>query len=103
MLRRFGLCALALGLLFSGPPSARPEEAKLIHLRNQVIATPSAPQSSKALQAQAADTAASGLFLIQFNDRFQPEWRDQLQAMGVTLLRYVPDDAFVARLRNVAQ
>ncbi|MGN6555958.1 MAG: S8 family serine peptidase, partial [Verrucomicrobiota bacterium] len=32
----------------------------------------------------------------------QPDWRDQLQRAGVELLRYVPEDAFVAKLNGVA-
>lgn len=43
----------------------------------------------------------SGLFLIQLADRFDPAWREVLAAQRVELIRYVPDDAFVARLREV--
>ncbi len=47
-----------------------------------------------------AGTAATGLFVIQFREPLQPAWRDQLCTLGVDLLRYVPDDAFVARFSN---
>lgn len=43
----------------------------------------------------------SGLFLIQFEDSLQAEWREQLSALGVELLRYVPDDAFIAQFNHV--
>src|SRR5439155_10351393 len=50
-----------------------------------------------ALQSQAVEPPATGLFLVQFNDPLQPAWREQLRQMRVALVRYVPDDAFVAR------
>jgi hypothetical protein len=68
---------------------------KAIRLRNQPISTP--PKSAPALQSWAVEAPASGLFLVQFIDRVQPAWREQLRAMRVELVRYVPDDAFIAR------
>src|SRR5437867_5466606 len=68
---------------------------KIIRLRNETIATP--PKSATALQPLAVEAPASGLFLVQFNDRVQPVWREQLRQMRVELVRYVPDDAFIAR------
>jgi subtilisin family serine protease len=52
---------------------------------------------------RAAQDAAprSGLFLIQFTDHFDSTWREALAARNVELIRYVPDDAYVARLRGV--
>ena len=73
---------------------------KVIRLRNQAISTP--PKSAARLQPQAVESPASGLFLIQFNDRLQPAWREQLRQMRVELVRYVPDDAFVARFDAVS-
>jgi hypothetical protein len=68
---------------------------KKIRLRNPI--SPSDP----AIQTQRLTPApASGLFVIQFHDPLKPEWREQLAQAGVTLLRYVPDDAFVAKLRG---
>jgi len=37
---------------------------------------------------------------IQFDGRTQPAWPLQLKALGVELLRYVPEDAFVAYVEN---
>src|SRR5205814_68183 len=68
---------------------------KVIRLRNGPIATP--PKTVSALLPQVAEPQASGLYLVQFNDRLQPTWREQLREMRVELVRYVPDDAFIAR------
>jgi hypothetical protein len=69
---------------------------KPIRLRNQIV------QSQAAAQILKPDsTPRSGLFLIQFRDSLQPQWREQLRTLGVDLLRYVPDDAFVARFEKV--
>src|SRR2546422_1320565 len=73
---------------------------KVIRLRNQAISTP--PKSAARLQPQAVESPASGLFLVQFNDRLQPAWREQLRQMRVELVRYVPEDAFVARFDAVS-
>ncbi len=77
-------------------------EAKPIRLRNEVITPPANVQRSKALTSPTTTQAASGLFLIQFREAPQPEWRQQLETLGVQLLRYVPDDAFVADLQSVS-
>ncbi len=45
---------------------------------------------------------ASGLFLVQFENQIQPADRAALQALGVELVKYVPDDAFIARFNNVS-
>jgi len=61
-------------------------QAKLIRLRNQVIP----PRFAKTLEApkkSGAESAASGLFLIQFKGPLAKESRDQLVASGVDLLR----------------
>lgn len=44
--------------------------------------------------------AADGLALIQFAAPLRPEWRAELEALGVQLLSYVPDDAFVTDLNG---
>ena len=68
---------------------------KVIRLRNEIISTP--PKAAVALQTRVAEPPATGLFLVQFNDRIQPAWREQLRQMRVDLVRYVPDDTFIAR------
>jgi hypothetical protein len=86
------LCALVLflGALFG----IQAEEHK-IRLRNETITTPAKSQTDN---FQLPDVApVSGLFLIQFDGRVQAAWREQLKLFNVHLLRYVPDDTFIAR------
>lgn len=45
----------------------------------------------------------SGLFLVQFKGPVDPKHRAELTAAGVELLKYVPEDAFVAKFDNVPQ
>src|SRR5438045_5443329 len=73
---------------------------KVIRLRNETIATP--PKTAAALQPQVAEPSATGLFLVQFNDPIQPAWREQLHRMRVELVRYVPDDAFIAQFSGAS-
>ena len=83
--------------------SLRDAEAKPIRLRNETLSPDNAEQerrSSNRTSTSSDGTATSGLFLIQFNGATQSTWRRQLRAQGVELLRYVPDDAYVARFEN---
>ena len=73
---------------------------KVIRLRNQPIST--YPKPAAKLQPQVVESPVSGLFLVQFNDRLQPGWREELRQMRVELVRYVPDDAFIARFDAVS-
>src|SRR6266487_2322284 len=73
---------------------------KVIRLRNETIATP--PKTTAALQPQVVEPPATGLFLVQFNDQIQPAWREQLHQMRVELVRYVPDDAFIAQFSGAS-
>src|SRR5262245_3350255 len=73
---------------------------KIIRLRNQAISTPPKPAAS--IQSQAVESPVSGLFLVQFNSRLHPGWREQLRQLRVELVRYVPDDAFIAKFNNVS-
>lgn len=51
-------------------------------------------------QLQNRTAPVNGLFVIQFRDAIKPEWRETLAKLGVTLLRYIPDDAFVAKVSS---
>src|SRR5437773_106368 len=73
---------------------------KVIRLRNETISTP--PKAGAVLKAQVAESPASGLFLVQFNNPLQPAWREQLRQMRVELVRYVPEDAFVAQFNGMS-
>jgi hypothetical protein len=90
----------ALGVLLICAVVASGAEPKSIRLRTENIA-PSQPDRARTAQPAAEARTVSGLFLIQFEDRAQPGWRETLRPLGVELLRYVPDDAFIARFENV--
>ena len=97
-----GKWAAALGLiacLLSGGPLTA-AQSKTIRLRNETISTP--PKGGVGLQSLAAEPPVSGLFLVQFNGPPQAAWLEQLQALRVHVLRYVPDDAFVAQFEAVS-
>jgi hypothetical protein len=75
------------------------EPWKTLRLRNETIQTP--PKTAVgAAPSRVEAPAADGLWLVQFESRIQPAWAETLAAAGVDLLYYVPDDAFVARLRG---
>jgi len=89
---------LLVTLLFAGG-LARGED-KRIRLRNEVIVTLAGQKSPAAVGSQS--TNESRLFLIQFEEHPLPAQRAELRSLGVDVLRYVPDDAFIARLTNAA-
>ena len=72
--------------------------AQQIHLRNEVIDTTPVAAQAGAGAVPKDEAAVSGLFLIQFTGPLQASWPLQLRGLGVELLRYVPDHAFVAKL-----
>ncbi len=78
-----------------------PLQAKPIRLRNEAIQPDSQTNAAAAVQGLADQAPAAGLFLIQFADAVTPEWKAELRALGVELLQYVPEDAFVARFSKV--
>jgi hypothetical protein len=88
--------AAALVLLAAAAAAAQPD--KVIHLRNERIVTPPASAVSRAAEA----APASGLFLVQFEAAPTLEQRRALEKLGVALLAYVPDDAFIAQLNGAA-
>ena len=53
-------------------------------------------------QKQSKVAVTSGLFLIQFNGPLEPAQRDALKKSGVELIKYIPDDAFIAKLEKVS-
>ena len=90
------LLVLAIGSI------ATAAETKVIRLRNEIIRTEAPLKSPKTAQALAAEVPVSGLFLVQFPGPLKPEWRVELARVGVTLLRYVPDDTFVAKFERAS-
>lgn len=79
-------------------------QTKTIRLRNEIITTTSPAKASTMAHVEdlAAQKPASGLFLVQFNGAVERGWQAQLNSLGVDLLNYVPDDAFIARFKDAA-
>jgi hypothetical protein len=93
---RVWLFAWCLLLALAGSGAA---ESKKVRLRSGAIETP--PRAAVlAPQSLVPEPAVSGLFLVQLEGNLRPAWRAQLNAAGADPLRYVPDDAFVVRLRS---
>lgn len=78
---------LSVAISFAAP--------KAIRLRNEVIST-----EKHAAAKSGVDRPHSGLFLIQLTAPLQAAWTAELERRGITLVRYVPDDAFIARSRG---
>ena len=75
-------------------------ESKSIHLRNEIILTPPAGTALPSIHADS--TNGSSLCRIQFEAHPLAAQRAVLQSMGVDVLKYIPDDAFIARLTNAS-
>ncbi len=87
--------------------AASAQNSKPIRLRNPVSVQPNSSPAAAALanslvSAPGQPAKTSGLFVIQFREAPKPQWRAQLAKLGVTLLNYIPDDAFVAKFENVS-
>ncbi|HSA03303.1 MAG TPA: hypothetical protein P5055_21455, partial [Candidatus Paceibacterota bacterium] len=78
--------------------SVNAQEARYIRLRNALISTPDKP--TLLASKQSVESPVSGLYLVQFSHPYREEWRAALEQAGVSLLRYVPENAFVARFRE---
>ncbi len=92
---------LCLGLFAASMEANGP---KYIRLRNETIATPSVTAQSRAARPALSIPAMEepGLVLVQFTDRMDPSWREELTALGMQLLHFIPDDAFVAHTDSQA-
>jgi subtilisin family serine protease len=76
-------------------------QTKAIRLRNETITTLPATNSTRV--SQVADQApAAGLFLVQLEGHLQPVWQAELRSNNVEMLKYVPDDAFIAKFKNAS-
>jgi hypothetical protein len=75
-------------------------ETKQIRLRTETITTLPNTNRAASPKALAIQSPTTGLFLVQFEGALQPDWRTALSVAGVRLLKYVPDDAFIARFEN---
>ncbi len=78
------------------------KHSKPIRQRTETL-DPAAPENRSPRAASAKHTApASGLYLIPFTGPLEPARRTHLRAAGVEELKYVPDDAFIARFTNAS-
>ncbi len=79
-------------------------QTKEIRLRQGFITTTPAMKAAAKARAtkKTLSAQASGLYLVQFEHRPTSHERGQLRALGVDLLTYVPDDAFIARFAKVS-
>ena len=73
-------------------------DSKVVRLRNEHI--PTAEKSERRAQKDNEQPHA-GLFLIQFIGPAQADWVEELKQRNVSLVRYVPDDAYIARASGV--
>jgi hypothetical protein len=84
--------------------AANAQNSKPIRLRNPVSTAGQNVSTAAAVHSKSAATASaqtSGLIVIQFREPLRPHWRVQLARLGVTLAQYVPEDAYVARCKDV--
>jgi hypothetical protein len=75
-------------------------QEKHLRLRNELITTRAGEKAAASMEGQTTNT--TGLFLVQFEGHPLPGQRAELQALGVDLLKYVPDDGFIARFTNAS-
>lgn len=73
-------------------------EVHWVRLRNESFSTPD--PGVHTLRPQGVLPPVSGLFVLQLQHAPTADDRSALQQLGVELLRYVPDNAYVARLRQ---
>lgn len=92
---------LLLFLLAASLSATAWAQTKQIRLRTETITT--APRSGVARSAipDPTEPTVSGLYLLQFQSRPDPALRGTLESQGIELLNFVPDDAWVVRLRGI--
>lgn len=98
-LRAFSFVAVFGGLALSC--LAAGSTPSPIRLRNETI-LPAARSASVQPDSAVAAPATNGLFIVRFNAPPTAADRERLRAQGVDLLRYVPENAFIARLSGVS-
>ncbi|MDR3456505.1 MAG: S8 family serine peptidase [Verrucomicrobiae bacterium] len=95
-------CLILFALFSVGFTVAALAQPKPIRLRNELIDTASGTNRAMLAGQLHTKTAVSGLYLLQFNGPLAPDQRTELKGLGVELIRYVPEDAFIARLEKVS-
>jgi len=77
-------------------------QTREIRLRNETISTPPRTNAAAPARSLAAQPVGTGLYLLQFDGTLTSAWQEELRTLGVELLKYVPDDAFITKFNNVA-
>jgi hypothetical protein len=92
----FALCLARPDHTLAASPS---DGSKVIHLRNQAIRTEAKrAQPSPDRPDDIGPPKARRLHILQFEGEPCAEWRATLEGLGVDLICYVPEDAFLADL-----
>ncbi len=93
-----GLIAVCWFLALNCPAA----QTKPIRLRNEII-IPTGASAPGAVQPKSTlrQPPVSGLALVQLAGALTPGWQAKLRSLGVDLLKYVPEDAFVAKFNKV--
>ncbi|HVP12833.1 MAG TPA: S8 family serine peptidase [Phycisphaerae bacterium] len=84
--------APAAGVSASGEVELLAEENSIL-LNAEVIDTTTA--AAQQLRVPRARFAGKRLHLVQFAGPIRPEWRDQLDAVGVKIVTYIPSNAYL--------
>ena len=100
---RLTIGLLLLAITYAFPADATPtspEAGPRLHLRRATF-DPLREEPSLPAGLMAPDSVADerGYAIVQFQGPIQPDWWDAATAAGAELLEYVPDHAFVARLK----
>jgi serine protease AprX len=93
------LIALGAQHLLAQVPPAAPDP--LIRLKqatfDPLTGEPAMPQSLRA-----SATSGQGMYLVQFSGPVQEDWKAAAERSGAKLYGYIPDHAFIARVKDAA-
>ena len=76
-------------------------ETRYIRLRTATLSTEDTKPSIQP-QSVLKDEVVSGLYLLQFQNRLQVEWKKTMKEFGASFISYVPDDACIVRLNKAS-
>jgi serine protease AprX len=93
-------CLVAVSLFLTYGGSAT--QAKSIRLRNEIISTDQSTTNASQAKRTLTQSPVSGLLLLQFGGPLTSGQQAELHSLGVELIKYVPDDAFITKFNNVS-
>lgn len=96
---RFSLCVREVTVALAVMVVVHGSAGKPLMLRNEPFdpATNHSPTLTAAATAPGSVASPQRLYLLQFREPLRGEWRATLEKLGVRLIRFVPEDAYVAR------